>query len=69
MVNFFLFSLLQNNLEIHHAGFKTNHIHNLSDLVQQNLGSQVCQIFIYVAISHSIFVLVCRKWCSFKLLT
>ncbi|KAG6653947.1 mannosyl-oligosaccharide glucosidase GCS1 isoform X1 [Carya illinoinensis] len=29
-----------NNLEVHHAGFKTNHIHNLSDLVQQNLGSQ-----------------------------
>ncbi|XP_057949553.1 mannosyl-oligosaccharide glucosidase GCS1 [Malania oleifera] len=29
------------NLEIHHSGFKTPHIHNLSDLVQENLGAQV----------------------------
>ncbi|KAF5741156.1 putative mannosyl-oligosaccharide glucosidase [Tripterygium wilfordii] len=28
-------------LEVHYAGFKTPHIHNLSDLVQQNLGAQV----------------------------
>ncbi|CAN6726949.1 unnamed protein product [Malus baccata var. baccata] len=29
------------DLEVHHAGFKTPHIHNLSDLVQENLGLQV----------------------------
>ncbi|GAV87816.1 Glyco_hydro_63 domain-containing protein [Cephalotus follicularis] len=28
------------NLEIHYSGFKTPHIHNLSDLVQQTLGVQ-----------------------------
>lgn len=27
-------------LEIHYSGFRTPHIHNLSDLVQQNLGDQ-----------------------------
>ncbi|KAM2334179.1 hypothetical protein ACFXTH_011763 [Malus domestica] len=29
------------DLEVHYAGFKTPHIHNLSDLVQENLGLQV----------------------------
>ncbi|KAF5746454.1 mannosyl-oligosaccharide glucosidase GCS1 [Tripterygium wilfordii] len=29
------------DLEVHYSGFKTPHIHNLSDLVQQNLGAQV----------------------------
>ncbi|EEF47487.1 mannosyl-oligosaccharide glucosidase GCS1 [Ricinus communis] len=28
-------------LEMHYSGFRTPHIHNLSDLVQQNLGAQV----------------------------
>ncbi|XP_011041513.1 PREDICTED: mannosyl-oligosaccharide glucosidase GCS1-like [Populus euphratica] len=28
-------------LELHYSGFRTPHIHNLSDLVQQNLGAQV----------------------------
>lgn len=28
------------NLEVHYSGFKTNHIHNLSDLVLGNLGEQ-----------------------------
>lgn len=28
-------------LDIHYSGFRTPHIHNLSDLVQQNLGDQV----------------------------
>jgi hypothetical protein len=46
----FVFSLLQDNLEVHYSGFKTNHIHNLSDLVQGNLGAQVCQIFICIPI-------------------
>ncbi|KAM7262125.1 hypothetical protein ACFE04_021202 [Oxalis oulophora] len=31
----------KDSLEIHHAGFNTPHIHNLSDLVQLNLGTQV----------------------------
>ncbi|XP_059445134.1 mannosyl-oligosaccharide glucosidase GCS1 isoform X1 [Corylus avellana] len=30
----------KDNLEVHYSGFKTNHIHNLSDLVQGNLGAQ-----------------------------
>ncbi|GFS33838.1 glucosidase 1 [Actinidia rufa] len=29
------------DLEVHYSGFKTPHIHNLTDLVQQNLGDQV----------------------------
>ncbi|KAI7998921.1 Mannosyl-oligosaccharide glucosidase GCS1 [Camellia lanceoleosa] len=29
------------DLEFHYSGFRTSHIHNLSDLVQQNLGAQV----------------------------
>ncbi|PQQ16299.1 mannosyl-oligosaccharide glucosidase GCS1 [Prunus yedoensis var. nudiflora] len=29
------------DVEVHYAGFKTPHIHNLSDLVQENLGLQV----------------------------
>ncbi|GMP82395.1 hypothetical protein CsSME_00036720 [Camellia sinensis var. sinensis] len=29
------------DLEVHYSGFRTPHIHNLSDLVQQNLGAQV----------------------------
>ncbi|XP_028106159.1 mannosyl-oligosaccharide glucosidase GCS1-like [Camellia sinensis] len=29
------------DLEVHYSGFKISHIHNLSDLVQQNLGAQV----------------------------
>ncbi|CAL8091308.1 unnamed protein product [Prunus armeniaca] len=29
------------DLEVHYAGFKTPHIHNLSNLVQENLGLQV----------------------------
>jgi len=33
---------LQNQLETHYSGFKTPHIYNLSDLVQQNLALQVC---------------------------
>ncbi|KAJ4710863.1 mannosyl-oligosaccharide glucosidase GCS1-like [Melia azedarach] len=28
------------DLEVHYAGFRTPHIHNLSDLVQENLGAQ-----------------------------
>ncbi|XP_010531615.1 PREDICTED: mannosyl-oligosaccharide glucosidase GCS1 [Tarenaya hassleriana] len=30
----------QNHMETHYSGFRTPHIHNLSDLVQQNLGVQ-----------------------------
>ncbi|KAI8012468.1 Mannosyl-oligosaccharide glucosidase GCS1 [Camellia lanceoleosa] len=29
------------DLEVRYSGFRTSHIHNLSDLVQQNLGAQV----------------------------
>ncbi|XWS22745.1 hypothetical protein CRYUN_Cryun29cG0062800 [Craigia yunnanensis] len=29
------------NLEVHYSGFRTPHIHNLSDLVQENLASQL----------------------------
>lgn len=36
--------LLQDDVEIHYSGFKTPHIHNLSDLVQENLGAQVCTV-------------------------
>ncbi|KAL7237071.1 hypothetical protein ACSBR1_020195 [Camellia fascicularis] len=32
------------DLEVHYSGFRTSHIHNLSDLVQQNLGAQVRKI-------------------------
>ncbi|CAL5376962.1 unnamed protein product [Camellia sinensis] len=28
------------DLEVHYSGFRTSHIHNLSDLVQQNIGAQ-----------------------------
>ncbi|CAL5433583.1 unnamed protein product [Camellia sinensis] len=31
---------LLDDLEVHYSGFRTSHIHNLSDLVQQNLGAQ-----------------------------
>ncbi|XP_024027588.1 mannosyl-oligosaccharide glucosidase GCS1 [Morus notabilis] len=31
----------QEDLEVHYSGFRTPHIHNLSDLVQQNLATQV----------------------------
>ena len=37
-------SFLQDDLEVHYSGFKTPHIHNLSDLVQESLGDQVCKI-------------------------
>uniref|UniRef100_A0A175YLB1 Mannosyl-oligosaccharide glucosidase n=1 Tax=Daucus carota subsp. sativus TaxID=79200 RepID=A0A175YLB1_DAUCS len=30
-----------NDLEVHYSGFKTPHIHNLSDLLQETLGDQV----------------------------
>ncbi|XP_062110650.1 mannosyl-oligosaccharide glucosidase GCS1 isoform X3 [Humulus lupulus] len=30
----------QDDLEVHYSGFRTPHIHNLSDLVQQNLATQ-----------------------------
>lgn len=30
-------------MEIHYSGFRTPHIHNLSDLVQENLAEQVCR--------------------------
>ncbi|CAL5413179.1 unnamed protein product [Camellia sinensis] len=33
--------MLADDLEVHYSGFRTSHIHNLSDLVQQNLGTQV----------------------------
>lgn len=59
MAYFSAFSFLQDNLEVHYSGFKTNDIHNLSDLVQENLGSQVCLIFHLHAISNSSFVLAC----------
>jgi len=31
----------QDDLELHYSGFHTPHFHNLSDLVEQNLASQV----------------------------
>ncbi|CAL5357811.1 unnamed protein product [Camellia sinensis] len=34
-------SRTDDDLEVHYSGFRTSHIHNLSDLVQQNLGAQV----------------------------
>lgn len=34
-------SLLQDEVEMHYSGFRTPHMHNLSDLVQENLGEQV----------------------------
>ena len=39
----FLVSLLQDDLEVHYSGFNTPHIHNLSDLVQESLGEEVCK--------------------------
>ncbi|CAL5433631.1 unnamed protein product [Camellia sinensis] len=34
-------SRTDDDLEVHYSGFRTSHIHNLSDLVQQNLGAQI----------------------------
>jgi len=31
----------QDDLELHYSGFRTPHFHNLSDLVEENLASQV----------------------------
>ena len=50
-----MFVLLQDDLEVHYSGFKTNHIHNLSELVQENLGAQVRHIYICIPISISFF--------------
>ncbi|CAL5378073.1 unnamed protein product [Camellia sinensis] len=33
-------NIRKDDLEVHYSGFRTSHIHNLSDLVQQNLGAQ-----------------------------
>ncbi|CAL5437572.1 unnamed protein product [Camellia sinensis] len=33
-------SRTDDDLKVHYSGFRTSHIHNLSDLVQQNLGAQ-----------------------------
>ncbi|CAL5437538.1 unnamed protein product [Camellia sinensis] len=37
-------SRTDDDLEVHYSGFRTSHIHNLSDLVQQNLGAQFSAI-------------------------
>ncbi|CAL5357831.1 unnamed protein product [Camellia sinensis] len=34
-------SRTDDDLKVHYSGFRTSHIHNLSDLVQQNLGAQI----------------------------
>lgn len=31
-------------MEVHYSGFRTPHIHNLSDLVQESLVEQVCSL-------------------------
>ena len=36
----------QDNLEIHRAGFKSMSMHNLSDLVQQAVATNVFKLFI-----------------------
>lgn len=45
-----LMNFLQDDCEIHYSGFKTLHIHNLSDLVIANLGTQVNIINIALSI-------------------
>lgn len=32
---------MQDGVNVHYSGFKTEHFHNLSELVQENLGAQV----------------------------
>lgn len=47
--DFNLKNFLQDVSGVHYSGFKTPHIHNLSDLVQANLAVQVRILFIFVA--------------------
>lgn len=44
--NVYSLIILQDNLEVHYAGFKTPDIHKLSDLVQENVAAQVCKLFV-----------------------
>ncbi|GMP76704.1 hypothetical protein CsSME_00033270 [Camellia sinensis var. sinensis] len=55
---------LMDDLEVHYSGIRTSHIHNLSDLVQQNLGAQ------FSAVVLSLMLCVCARAlaCSLTLL-
>jgi hypothetical protein len=47
LANFYMAVLLQDNLEIHRAGFKSSSMHNLSDLVQQAVATNVCKLLTF----------------------
>lgn len=40
--------MLQDDLEIHYTGFKTSHLHNLTELLQGTLVFQVSTIFSFL---------------------
>ncbi|CAL5357773.1 unnamed protein product [Camellia sinensis] len=44
---------LLDDLEVHYSGFRTSHIHNLSDLVQQNLGAQFSAVAVREATDYT----------------
>lgn len=47
---FFLWLPLQDDVQVHFSGFRTGHFHNLSELVQDNLGAQVGLLFFFVLV-------------------
>lgn len=74
---FSYFQLGQDEYEFHHAGFKTPFVHNLSDLVQANLGTQVCTVQVLVlclshvkwdALEMGFFLSLWCWWCQYYLL-
>lgn len=52
--DFFSF-FLQDNLKVHYAGFRTPHIHNLSELFLQTLGVHVRRVKIWLLIARHLF--------------
>lgn len=56
----------QDDLEVHYFGLKIPRIHNLTDLVQEYMGPQVCDIFmpLFCYISRKNFQ---RKYLSYYL--
>ena len=53
---FFSYGPLQDDLEVHFSGFKTEHYHNLSELVQENIGGQVRLTFLLIVIFKCIWM-------------
>jgi hypothetical protein len=60
----------QDNLEIHRAGFKSTTMHNLSDLVQQAVATNVFKLFIiYLTIWGKILYILCFMKLRFHVAT